>query len=175
VTIHQGPTQNAAFSFAVTRREIVGTIDKDEIPPGPESPAPRKRGFNRADRDSSGTNSVRGRLLAAAPLIALLERLAAEHRSVTSRAPNSDFASILASLRSDLSRAIDAARKIDLWATVEQLHDLTGKPTSTLTRMCRKHGATIGAHKSEGLWMIDLPVFTNYLNNLSITHKEEAA
>jgi hypothetical protein len=119
-------------------------------------------------------DSIRNKLLAPAPLIALLDRLKVEHKTVADRAPNSDLVSMLASFRADLSEAIDSARNLDQWISVEELHQITGRPASTITALCRKHKQVIGATKMGGSWMIDLSTFSHYFNDTSLTSQETA-
>src|SRR3712207_2362683 len=124
---------------------------------------PRTVPIRPADRDDDRSS----RLLAAAPLLDLLARWAAEVETLRLRAPNCEVLTTLDSARKELERSIDQAGKVALWLTLEQLTVLANKPTSTLSRECRTHGSKIGATKQHGSWRVFWPHYQKYLNNPS--------
>jgi hypothetical protein len=107
------------------------------------------------------------RVLSSAPLLELAELLAKEAEALMRRAPQSEIASTISSIKEDLLRAINHASKQSLWLTVEQLHELTKKPGSTLRRECGQHGKLIGASKQHGQWYIYWPHYESYMNEPS--------
>ena len=110
------------------------------------------------------TNS---KLLSAAPLQDLLARLRADHAVMARLTPSGDAATTLGAIVADLAAAIARAEDVDVFMTIEELSRLTGTPVSTLTRLCRDHGAKIGASKLAGSWIIHWPTFEKFFSNSS--------
>ena len=126
-------------------------------------------------RHGATSNRTSSKFLAPAPLRALLESLARDLEVFERRAPNSEIARTLSSVREELSRAVSEAQRIDLWISVDQAHAMTGKPISTLTRLCRKSAASIGAQKVGRAWTIHLPTFEAFLMRPQTATRAEAA
>lgn len=98
-------------------------------------------------------------LLAPAPFLKLLADLDSERQAIERRSPHSDLASAVASFATDLSRAIDQSRHTELWVNISTLHELTGKPVSTLRRICELSTEQVGAKKVHGTWSVHWPTF----------------
>lgn len=102
----------------------------------------------------------RSELLVAAPLSALADQLEQEIEVLQRRAPDSELVTTLRSVRADLLKAIETAREVAVWLSVEQVHEHTGVPVSTITRECRKRGKAAGAIKEHGSWWIHWPTWS---------------
>lgn len=116
--------------------------------------------FGRGDRDGVAVTSAQ--LLSAAPLVAVLQRLKKDLDGIAARAPQSDVAFCLKSVVDELARGMKEAEDIAVCVTIETLAKVTGRPESTLTRICRNNGAKCGASKVHGAWSIHLPTFLNF-------------
>ena len=114
-------------------------------------------------------------VLSAAPFVTLLDRLKCELAAWEARAPHSDLTACLRSLVRDLSEALELARNTSVYVTIEALAEIVNRPVSTLTRLCRKHGAAVGAIKVEGVWSIHLPTFQEFLKRGDNSNLEEVA
>jgi hypothetical protein len=114
-------------------------------------------------------------IVSAAPLFTLLHRLHSELVACEARAPYSDLTTCLRSLVGDLSEALELARNASVYVTIDALAEIVSRPVSTLTRICRKHGAAVGAIKVEGAWSIHLPTFQEFLKCGDNSNLEEVA
>ncbi len=137
-----------------------------------EKPRGVRAGRNEGSAPLDSTQLER-KFLASAPLLSLLADWENEQRLVARRTPNSDYAEVLRTITDDLAKAIDKAARVDSWVSIQQLSELTTRPTSTLTRLCREQRQLVGAKKVCGSWMIHLPTFMAFLDNPST--EEEAA
>lgn len=112
-------------------------------------------------------------LIARAPLDYLATEIADEIVQLNHRAPQCEIGAVLGTVLRDLRIALDRAAEIDLWMSVDEVAKLTGRPTSTITRICREHGLAAGASKHKGAWMIHWGRFEAFL--ISPTHNKEGA
>lgn len=113
---------------------------------------------------SGVSTDLRGRLVAIEPFVTLLEMWEHEAALVCARLPDSEYASMVRSFRTELLRTVEKARHAELWVSIDRLSELTGKPKSTLRAMCTKHGKEMGAKKMAGTWNVYLPTFNEYAN-----------
>lgn len=102
-------------------------------------------------------------LLVSSPLVMLLDNWAAELGVLRQRIPEADVTTLLASCHDDLSDALQTAAHTDLYITVDDAMRLTNRCRSAITRLCRKKGALIGAHRMGGVWSIDRAKLEAYL------------
>jgi hypothetical protein len=102
-------------------------------------------------------------LLASAPLTALVDELTYNLDALRGLTPNSDSVEMLESIRVRLERAISDAENLDVFVSIATLQRLLGRPQSTLTRICRLHGAIAGAHKVSGRWQVHWPTFEAFI------------
>ena len=102
-------------------------------------------------------------LLSPAPLLSLLEQINQELGVLKTITPHSDVTGAVARLRDHLMAAVEEARRADHWISVEQAQRITGRPASTLTRLCRLDGRAIGAKKVGRAWTIHLPTLQRFL------------
>jgi hypothetical protein len=139
--------------------------------------SPEKRCLATLSRTKSAVPLMadKSALVSAAPFQLLCEEIDSELRHQRRRAPHSDLVSALASFREDLQRALAAARLATVFVSVDQVHVLSNRAPSTITRLCRKHGEKIGAQKIEGAWMINWPVFESFLSSSPPQTREDAA
>jgi hypothetical protein len=115
---------------------------------------------------TSGSDSEtpsRPALVSAAPIVELIDQLQQEHDALSRRAPDSELAACIGSVVKDLALALERAGEVDVFLTVEEVWELTGKPTSTVRRICLTHGQAAGATKVQGSWMIHWPTFEQFL------------
>jgi len=126
-------------------------------------------------RQCDRTSRPAVKLLSAAPLHQLLTQLRSDHATMVRFVPHGDAAETLRVIVAELSAAIERASDISIFMTIEELSETTGKPESTLTRLCREHGAEIGAAKIAGSWSIHWPTFETYCRGSDKPLTEEAA
>lgn len=116
----------------------------------------------------SGTGERRSRqpprLLAPSPLLSLLALLDQKVAALRDMAPSSDVTAAMRRVRDDLATAIHEAAQVELWISIEEAHNMTGKPLSTLTRLCRSRGAEMGAKKVGRSWTLHLPTFSQFIS-----------
>lgn len=79
------------------------------------------------------------------------------------RAPGSEAITALESVTRDLAHAIEDARQGAVWVTTDYVSATTGRPRSTISRLCREQGEAVGARKLEGAWMIHWPTFEEFV------------
>jgi hypothetical protein len=121
-------------------------------------------------------NAVTGSLVSLAPFLTLRNDLVRELDTLRTLAPGSDSVPALETLCERLESAIDCARNVDVWMTVDAVVEKTGRPRSTITRLCRSLGQAVGASKVRGAWTIHWPRFEDYLaTGDSNLNKEEVA
>jgi hypothetical protein len=113
--------------------------------------------------------------LSAAPMVALVDTWQDELAVLESHAPHGETTSTKRKDLDDLRRRIDDARNATVFVSIEELHELTGKPPSTLSRICRDYGKAIGAQKVNGVWLIHWPTFEKFLMSGIQLQKENAA
>jgi hypothetical protein len=123
----------------------------------------------------TSTRPTSAGLICPAPLEALCATLQQEIAIVTRRAAHGELASWLKSVYADLERALDAARKVELWVTVDRAASLSTKPPSTISRWCRLHGQAIGASKTGGTWTINWPKLEAFIAGEAQSAQREAA
>jgi hypothetical protein len=87
--------------------------------------------------------------------------------------PNSDTAFALESVERSLALAVEHAGTVRVFLTVAELHVVTGRPLSTLTRLCRLHKGAIGAVKVAGAWQIHWPTFERFLSTGKLKQEAE--
>jgi hypothetical protein len=120
-----------------------------------------------------GTNSHG--IIAAGPIVALLDSLRADLACFRRRSPECVQVGVLATACDDLAKAIDEARKADLYLTVDDLAQRIDRPRSTIARICRQHGQEAGATKVQGAWMIHFPKFMACISRPIPSTQQEAA
>jgi hypothetical protein len=126
--------------------------------------------------DRINASASTAKLLSAAPLHELLSKLRADHAVMARLTPNADAVATLGVIVSDLASAIARAADVNVFMTIEEVSRMTGRPESTLTRLCRDHGAKIGAAKIAGAWSIHWPTFEKFFSGRNKeTFIEEAA
>ena len=94
-------------------------------------------------------------LLAPGPLVSLLERLSKDLSVLERTVPSNDATTLLREFEKSLNTAIEEASQQGAFVSIEQLHKLTGRPESTLRRLCSRHGEIIGAWKISNAWTVD--------------------
>jgi hypothetical protein len=97
-------------------------------------------------------------LVPVAPLLAFVQGLRNDIATIKGRTPDASTVTV-EKLADDLQRVIDEARRSDVWVTTKILHALTGRPISTITRICRDEGERAGAHWVKGAWSIHFPTW----------------
>lgn len=119
------------------------------------------------ERPATGRNT----LVAATPFTILLDELTSDITRIKRRTPSCPDIATLERFRDDLRRALDEARRINVWLTTREVHELTRRPISTITRICRDEGERAGAYWVKGAWAIHWPTFEAFLR----TRPEQAA
>lgn len=114
-------------------------------------------------------------LLAPGPLVSLLERLSSDLRVLERTVPTSEATHLLRDVEKWLETAIDEASQTDAFMSVEDLNKLTGRPESTLRRMCQRYGEDIGARKIGGTWTIHWNTFEKAWQSRTFDQMEFAA
>ena len=114
-------------------------------------------------------------MIAPGPIVTLLASLREEAAAFRRRCPNGTVGEVLSSVCDDLATAIDEARRVELYLTVDELSEQIGRPRSTITRICRLHGSRAGATKVEGAWLVHWPTFDAYLTKRVPPNQLEAA
>lgn len=106
------------------------------------------------------------RLVSAAPIERLLATLEVEIRLRTRRFTHPQASlelEMLKSFKGDLEEALRDARAEEVIGNVKDAVRLTGRPESTVRRICGDHEANAGATLVEGQWSIHLPTFMNFI------------
>lgn len=91
--------------------------------------------------------------------MSLLDRISDDLVVLERTMPSNDATMLVRAIRGSLSKAIEDASHVDTFVSIEQLHDLTGRPESTLRRLCQRYGNAIGARKITGSWTIHWSTF----------------
>lgn len=103
-------------------------------------------------------------LVAAAPIEALLSALSRDISYIKDRLPGSGELTILTRHRDDLTRALDEARRADVWLSPKEVADHTGKGLSTVTKDCRDLEARVGAVRNgKRSWLIHWPTYDAWM------------
>lgn len=125
----------------------------------PDPPTLIARGYSMLNATQYGrfATAERGndspRLLAAAPIISVSEELDRHVEDLHRLAPASDATTALTLYRDKLARAIQRARRVDLFVSAEEASMLLGKSVSMITYLCRT--GALRAKKVGGTWQID--------------------
>jgi hypothetical protein len=101
-------------------------------------------------------------LLAAGPVLALLEQGRSELSVIRRRSPGSDSVVTLANCLEELREAIRAGRDTRQHLTIAEAHAASRIPVSTLRWLCKQKPQMIGARKHEGVWYIERTRFERY-------------
>lgn len=103
------------------------------------------------------------RLIAADPVLMLIERWRTELAVLRRRSPGSDAHTTLVGCIEELSAAITTGQDLSIQLTVVEAHHISHIPVSTLRWLCNHKPDVIGAHKRGGVWYIARPPFERYL------------
>jgi hypothetical protein len=106
-------------------------------------------------------------LVAEAPIAQLVDSLQSQLTSLETLAPSSDAVPTLRRVLDQLGSAIQEGRSVAVFLTVEHVARLSGRPVSTVRRICSQAGTRAGAMKVQGAWMINWTVFQQYLTKHS--------
>ena len=87
--------------------------------------------------------------------------------------PSSDAVHALQRVHDDFSRALEEARHVAVFVSVKDVRALTGRPESTITRLCRRYGERIGARKVQGVWQLHWPTFEAFLTSGEVIQPQE--
>jgi hypothetical protein len=101
-----------------------------------------------------------GTLLAAGPLLELEAKLNERLEIYRDTTPDSDATKMLAFVKRELTSALQKARNVETFLSIAEVAETIRRPQSTITRMCRDRGESIGARKVAGVWQIDWPTFS---------------
>ena len=115
--------------------------------PPPRSP---RRHARRTDEEVAGEAAPN--LLAAAPIIAVQEEMERHVSDLRRLAPTSDATTALALYLGKLARAMEDARNLELFITVDAAAVILGKSPSMVTYLCRT--GALKAKKIGGTWQI---------------------
>lgn len=137
----------------------------------------RKTAVSRPRRVSSPKPATEHRhaMLAAAPVMALLEHI--ERRVSSDRRLGLETAEgqVFVAFAVALGNAVDEASRTDMWLTVAELQVMTGRPNATLTLWCRKHGIGVWADRRADGWHIYYPSFQTWYAAWQSSAAEEEA
>jgi hypothetical protein len=108
-------------------------------------------------------------LLAAAPLLVLLDALS--YRVAAGRRFGIDSAEqrIFEAIAAELSKALEEARRADVWVSIAQLAERTNASPATLKRWCAKDGLGTWARMEGREWMVHYPGFQSWRQSLRRT------
>lgn len=125
---------------------------------------PRRTSNLRLEKPS-GSAALSSGLIAAAPIEALLTTFSAEIATVRRVLGDSPDVAKLERMRDALERALDEARRADVWLSPSQVAEISGKGLSTVTRDCREHGEAIGAVRNgKRGWHIHWPTYLAWMS-----------
>ncbi len=111
-----------------------------------------------------GSSSFVASLVAAAPIEALLTSITRDLAVIKDRLPGSNDLTVLQRHRDELSRALDAARRADVWLSPKEVADHTGKGLSTITKECRDFDEAAGAVRNgKRSWLIHWPTYQEWM------------
>jgi hypothetical protein len=115
-------------------------------------------------RLTGGSSLTTTSLVAAAPLEALLASLNEDLTFLKDRFPASSELVNLQRFRNDLVRALDEARRADVWLAPKEIAEQTGKGLSTVTKECRELQKLVGAVRNgKRGWRIHWPTYQSWM------------
>jgi hypothetical protein len=114
-------------------------------------------------------------VIASAPIVATLHAIRSDIAGIRRWSPNNEVATALELMCEKMDRALREAQRTDVWLTVDQVAELSNRPPSTITRICRDDGADAGAHKVKGAWSIHWPTFEAFVMKGQTQNTQEAA
>jgi hypothetical protein len=113
---------------------------------------------------TTGTALTTASLVAAAPIEALLATLTRDIAYIKDRLPGSGDLPTLQRHRDELARALDEARRADVWLSPKEVADHTGKGLSTVTKECRDFEEAAGAVRNgKRSWLIHWPTYQAWM------------
>jgi hypothetical protein len=113
---------------------------------------------------STGATLTTASLVAAAPLEALLAALSRDITYIKNRLPGSGELAMLQRHRDELARALDEARRADVWLSPKEVAAHTHKGLSTVTKDCRELGEVVGAvPNGKRSWRIHWPTYEAWM------------
>lgn len=111
-----------------------------------------------------GATLTSASLVAAAPIEALLATLTRDIAYIKDRLPGSGDLRTLQRHRDELARALDEARRADVWLSPKEVADHTGKGLSTVTKECRDFEEAAGAVRNgKRSWLIHWPTYQAWM------------
>ena len=112
-------------------------------------------------------------LVDATPVHRYLATLADDLARMEQYDPNGPAATTLRRVSAGLADALHLAAESEVFVSVQRASELSGKPVSTISRLCRLQSEAIGAQKVAGAWSIHYRTFEQFIRRS--THLEEAA
>ncbi len=115
-------------------------------------------------RKTAGASLTTASLVAAAPIEVLLSALSRDISYIKDRLPGSGELPTLIRHRDDLARALDEARRADVWLPPKAVAAKTTKGLSTVTKECREFKEVAGAvPKGKRSWLIHWPTYNAWM------------
>lgn len=114
----------------------------------------RRTDINVNSATGAHSAGAEAQMLAARPFLDYLHDLDRRLDVLRDAAPSGEATGAYGRIREELAEVFEAARRTDLWMTVEQAHRASGIPKSTLTRLCRDRAVDLGAKKIGRAWSI---------------------
>lgn len=117
-------------------------------------------------------------LIASAPLLELLEEWSQDISRLKELFGPADalpHLSLYMRLDKQLKDAIAVAGKVRVVGTVKDAAIQSGRPLSTVRRICKKYRRAAGASRVEGVWSIDIPSFLKFIAELDETNDKGAS
>lgn len=110
----------------------------------------------------AATESVGTTLVSATPIELLLAQFADDINRITGWNPANSDLPVLKQCQSRLQRALDDARRADVWLTPEEVAIQVNRDIALVRRCCRTQREKAGAHKNGALWHIHWPTWEQY-------------
>lgn len=112
----------------------------------------------------SSSSAFAASLISAAPLDGLLAALTRDIALIGSRLPGSGELALLQRHRDELARALEQARRDDVWLSPKAISTHTGKGMSTVTKECRDFKDAAGAVRNgKRSWLIHWPTYQAWM------------
>lgn len=98
-------------------------------------------------------------LIVAAPVLNVLADLEAKLADALVEDPQAGRTHTLQRVVLQLRGALTRAEEIEVWGSLQDVHELTGRAKSTLTEWAGKHGNGVWCWKKSGVWGVDIEKF----------------
>jgi hypothetical protein len=101
-------------------------------------------------------------LIVSTPVLEVLADLERRVALLAECDPNGAAHHTLKLVVSALGAALRQGEETNTWGNIEYLHELTGRPKSTITEWAQKYGKDVWCWKRSGVWAVDINKFDTW-------------